>query len=765
MSPVHESVQHLSLHVSGRVQGVGFRPFVCRLAQQLGLEGSVCNDAHGVSIHIQGVTTAIERFESRLCSEAPTQADISTVQREILEPTAFAGFCIAESQSDKPAVTGTQIPADIGLCERCLAEFHDPNNRRYHDPFINCSDCGPRYSILHALPYDRSRSSMREFDLCPACQGEYRDPGSRRFHTQGISCPDCGPRIELFDKKGGPVAEGGEAVGKVAGIIKQGGVVAFKGIGGFHLLCDATHPQAVETLRRRKRRKSKPFAVLCRDLQMAQKLADLTGHEVEWLTSDAKPIVLVRPKAGTELSDRVAPEVGRLGLFLAYTPLQHLLFEHLDRPLVATSANLSGEPILYRADQVLDKLCSPGREVVDYVLDYDREIVNPCDDSLVQSINGKTVTLRLARGLAPFYLPFRSPFKGSVLAVGAQQKSSVALAGGEQLVLSPYIGDLHSLASLQRFERTIERLASFAPCEVSALGCDCHPHYHSTQWAQSHAEQNRVPLLEVQHHHAHVLACMAEFNLRRPVLAFSWDGTGWGDDGTVWGGEVLLADARRYQRALHLKPFKLLGGDLANRQPKRVALSLLFEQFVLEEVLALESPTVQAFSSDQIRQLYQMHQQNLNSPLSSSMGRLFDAVASLLGVVQTLDYEGQGGLLLEALYDRRVFESYSWNLSDEQMDPGPVVERLLSDRKQGASLRGMVSRFFNGLVELVEQVSDRYPHLPVVATGGVWQNQTLLTLLDRRFENRTQTLYFQQDTPMNDAAIALGQLWYREINA
>ncbi len=758
--------KHVRLHVSGRVQGVGFRPFVYQLATRLGLQGTVCNTGNGVTIHLVGQTEYLAFFQQQLKTQGPIHASIQSISAHSLPFTNYDSFQIIESQPGSllnQTKQTNQICPDIAICQTCLAEFNDPYNRRYLDPFINCSDCGPRFTIMHQLPYDRQHSSMQAFELCECCQKEYENPLDRRYHTQGICCPQCGPKIRLYNAQHELLSKDIDAIQQLAECLKQAGLVAFKGLGGFHILCDATNDLAVAKLRLRKHRACKPLAVLCKDLAMAQDLADLTQHEEALLTSYAQPIVLVNKKNQrnqTELSDLVAPDTNRLGVMLAYTPLQHLLFQFFDQPLIATSANLSGEPILYQAEELFAKLCRPGFEVVDLILDFDREIFNPCDDSVVQSIESKQQTLRLARGLAPLYGSLPNRVAKSCLVVGAQQKSSIAFAQDSQWVLSPYIGDLHSLAASQRFQQTIQRLSELTSLKPEELLCDLHPDYVSRKWAENYAMQNNLPLGKVQHHYAHILACMAEFNLNHQVLAFSWDGSGLGDDGSLWGGEVFLADATSYQRVLYLKPFKLLGGDLANQQPRRIALSLLFAQMSLTEVLVLDSPTVQAFTPVEIQQLHQMYQRNLNSPLSSSMGRLFDGVASLLGLMQNLDYEGQSGLLLEALYDKNMTEAYEFDIFNGQIDMQPMLGQLLKNQQQGIDSPVMVSRFLNMLVNLIEQLAEQYAHLPVVVTGGVFQNKILLSLLVRCFQNKKQTLYFQQHTPINDGSIALGQLWW-----
>lgn len=772
--------QHLCLQVFGRVQGVGFRPFVYQQATDLSLKGSVCNTAQGLHIYVQGDLRALDSFQKHLLTHAPPQAVIQSIETQALPLADYQAFSIIQSQTDfEPSQLkhSCQIPPDISLCNHCLTEFNDPNNRRYSDPFINCSDCGPRYTIINRLPYDRQHSAMDTFEMCDLCLEEYQNPLNRRYHTQGICCPNCGPHIQLYDAAKNTLSEREAALKEVARLLKKGEIVAFKSIGGFHILCDATNETAVQKLRQRKRRSHKPFAVLCSNLDMAKQFSVLSPHEQALLKCDANPIVLVTKKETCALSDSVAPDSHRLGLFLAYSPLQHVLFKYCDRPLIATSANHSGEPIIYQQESIFTKLCRPGYELVDYVLDFDRAIVNPCDDSIVQSVDGKSaVTLRLARGLAPYYGHFSKEqtqyFKKMqlhpnkpIVAVGAQQKSSVAFSGKDHWMLSPYIGDLHHFSGQQRFDQTLQNLQTLTQTSFDVLACDAHPDYSSSQWAKKNSEQNTLPLVKVSHHYAHVLACLAEYQLTEPVIAFSWDGSGLGTDGSLWGGETLIASSNHFHRIMHLRPFKLLGGDLASQQPRRVALALLFDLMPLQHVLELDNPTVNAFSEFEIYQLYKLYENNLNSPETSSMGRLFDAVASLVECVQILDYEGQSGMRLEALYDESVVEAYEINAGDHygtayhQIELEPILWQIIKDQQSGRSNTDIVSRFFNMLVNLIDIVAGRFKTYPVVVTGGVFQNQTLLKLLCQRFEHKEQALYFQQKTPINDGSIALGQLW------
>lgn len=765
------NLQHHHIILTGKVQGVGFRPWVFQQAQQLELVGSVYNAGQAVVLSLQGLESQLAEFQHRLHHQLPPQAQIQQITQKVLPLADFQVFQILPSQPSESALNTLEMPVDLALCDACLAEFNDPNNRRYQDPFISCSDCGPRYSMLRAMPYDRAHTAMADFPMCHCCEQDYQDPNNRRFHTQGICCPDCGPELAYYDAQHRLVSKGVEAVSQVKKRLQQAGLVAFKGIGGFHLLADATQTAAIAKLRECKHRPAKPFAVLCRDLEMAQQLADLTAHEKHLLCSPAHPIVLVKRRQDSalapSLSDAIAPSLTHIGLFLAYTPLQQLLFESVTVPLVATSANLSGDPILSDRQAVFKHLARADAPVMDGVLDFNREIVNPVDDSVVQSVVGKTVTLRMARGLAPFSLSIsakdnptqRARQAWSFLAVGAQQKSTFAMGHHNQILLSPEGGDLQMLAAQHQFKTQIHRLRQWTDIAPQAWVCDLHPNYVSSKWAQQQAESEQS-VYRVQHHYAHLLACMAEHGLTEPVLGFSWDGTGYGSDKTLWGGEVLLASVEGFERLWHLAPMKLLGGEKAIRQPRRIALAWLFERYSLEAILRMSNPTVKAFSALEIQQLYQLDQSNLNCPVTSSMGRVWDGVASLIGIQQQLDYEGQSGLLMAEHYDFSVKEAYDFNLSGHQIDLSQMIEQLLFDQQAGEPPAKMVSQFINMLVELVATLANQKPDLPVVLSGGVFQNKVLLQQLIKRFENQSQSFYFQQKTPLNDAGIALGQAWW-----
>jgi hydrogenase maturation protein HypF len=755
----------------------------------------VRNESDGVHIRLEGDAGKIEAFLHRLHSELPPLARIDSIRVENAVLMECEGFEIVHS--DAAAPKSTAVSPDVTVCDACLAEMRDPADRRYGYPFINCTDCGPRYTITRTVPYDRPNTSMATFEMCGECRREYEDPTSRRYHAQPIACWSCGPGLSLrlkneerrvkseefwnasqsdasFLKR----EEGKELINRIivetATLLKEGAIVAVKGLGGFHLMCDATNDEAVRRLRERKHRPSKPFALMVKDLTRAETLCEMNTKERELLTSKERPIVLLkkRGKAPTKilnsqlstlnsLSDSVAPGIDRLGLMLPYTPLHHLLFDHLDLPLVATSANLSDEPIIRDGRELEEKL----GHVVDAILDHDREIVNACDDSVVQVIGGAWVQwLRAARGVAPLTLPLAAKRKaGRVLAVGAQQKNTIALSLEDRIILSPHIGDLGSLESMEYFERTVETFRRFYDFTPDTVVHDLHPNYETTKWAKELRIKNEELRIDgVQHHYAHALAAIAEHDENGPVLAFVWDGTGYGDDGTIWGGEVLVADTKGFERVGHLRPFRLLGGEKAVRKPRRVALALLFELYTLDEVLVMENPTLGAFSPGEIRLLHQAWQKGLNAPLTTSMGRLFDAVASLTGVCQRVSYEGEAGLLLEAAASKRSEEFWKASLCDafyfekkeEQtiFDWEPLVRRLAEG--DDAAVEG----FIPALAELIVTVAGDHPDLPIVLGGGVFQNRTLCEAVLPGLEGRRVLL--PRHTPVNDGAVALGQLWY-----
>lgn len=733
----------VTITVKGVVQGVGFRPFVYREAKAHGIRGFVVNTPDGVVIEAEG--PRCEAFIAALRENPPERARIDSFTVTSREPGDYTDFDIRDSTLGEGSVA---IPLDTALCPACQREMDDPANRRYRYPFINCTDCGPRYTILQIPPYDRVRTSMKHFTMCAKCQGEYTDPSSRRYHAEPISCPECGPKLTFLDNNG--LEAEGDPLALAVSMLREGKIIALKGLGGFHLMCDATSDAAVSELRLRKHRKAKPLAVMFRSLEQCERYADIDEDERAIITGAIKPIVIVRAQTGTNLSAEVAPLIDRLGVFLPYTPLHRLVFEAIDFPLIATSANISDEPIIVRTKEIARRLGN----VVDGILSHDRSIVNALDDSVVQIAKGRVVMLRMGRGFAPHTISVSDPIEKNILAVGAHQKSAIALGVKKNMVLSGHIGDLGSIEADDYFERTIQTFKRFYDCEPTLLIRDIHPQYSSTQYVKGQNTEH----CGVQHHYAHILACMAEYGLNEKVLGFAFDGTGYGEDGNLWGGEVMIADTDGYERIGFLKPFALIGGDKAIKEPRRIALSLLFECYSLEEVLALQSPTVEAFLPHEIRQLHHMWLKKINAPLSSSMGRLFDGVASLGGFVQSLDYEGQGGMIMERFVDERVDEPFEFTVKDGVIDVSSMVGEIVALSRQPDAKRLISSRFIATVESIMETFASIYPDLPIVIGGGVFQNRALMSRLYRRFgEGR---FYAQQQTPINDGSIALGQLYY-----
>ncbi|ADV45352.1 carbamoyltransferase HypF [Nitratifractor salsuginis] len=749
-----------TLRIRGIVQGVGFRPYLYRLAKRYGLNGFVRNDERGVETVIEGEAAALEAFLQALSAELPPLARIDGMEVHEIPAAGYESFEILSSHSSSDK--STAVSPDIALCDACLAEMRDPCNRRFGHPFITCTDCGPRYSIIRTVPYDRPNTSMARFPMCDKCRAEYEDPASRRYHAQPIACPECGPVLQFWRKTGmekgrWEVEDGeqGSLIEKAAKMIREGKIVAVKGLGGFHLVCDASNAEAVAALRRRKRRPSKPFAVMVKDLAMARSLAQIDAGEEALLRSKERPIVLLKkadPYLSAIVDDPIAPGIDRIGLMLPYTPLHHLFFDFLDVPLIATSANLSDEPIIREGKELREKLGG----VIDAVLDHNREIVNACDDSVAQIVAGRVQWLRVARGIAPLTLQLDKTIDKPMLAVGGNQKNTLALAFESKIVLSPHIGDLGTLEAMEYFDRTVKTFERFYDFKPQIILCDLHPRYESRRWAERYKAKNpSVELHSLQHHYAHALAVMAEHNWRSKALAIVWDGTGYGSDGTIWGAEALLCDAGSFDRVASLRPFRLLGGERATREPRRVALAMLFELLSLEEVLALDSPTVAAFKPREIRLLHQAWKRGANAPLASSMGRLFDVFASLTGLCQHLGYEGESGLRLEAEATRKSMRGDAGELltlREGQIDWEPLLKRLIRGESVSASA------FIHALAESIVKIAERYPDLPVILSGGVFQNKTLLERVLPLLKNR-EVLLPRQVAP-NDGAIALGQVWW-----
>lgn len=705
--------------IEGIVQGVGFRPFIYKIATSLNLNGFVKNTPKGVEIELQGDIKQLDIFEQELHNKLPPLATIDNINTKILEALSNSDkFEIL--QSDKSNLKTTLVSPDIATCKDCI---EDIKSGRFKDYFAtNCTNCGPRYSILKTLPYDRSNTSMDKFEMCDECKKDYEDPLNRRYHAQPISCNKCGPKLNT-------------TVEKTASAIKEGKIVAIKGIGGIHIVCDAKNEDVLEKLREFKNRPTKPFAIMCKDIKQIRSLAYTNEKEIELLESHQRPIVILNKKQNDLISDLIAPHIDRVGCMLPYTPLHYLLFEFIDTPIVATSANLGGEPIIITKEQIEKKL-----PFIDFILDFDRDIINAVDDSVIQVVNNKVQTLRLARGYAPkvIKLPFKSDKK--ILAVGANQKSTIALMFEDSVILSPHVGDLDSLMSLEYFQRTVETFKKFYDFKPDMIVHDKHPSYESTKWAK----QQGIELFESQHHLAHIYATKAEFGLSGDYLGFSFDGTGFGDDKTLWGGEIFVGDERKY----YFKPIKLLGGEKAIKEPRRVALSMLFDRYSLEEVLELDIACTKEFTKQNIKLLYQSYMKNVNAPLSSSVGRIFDAIASFADLLHVQTYEGEAGLMCEMNYNPDIKECFVYKIVDGMID----IKYDLFDKN-------IVSKFINTLVKIIYDISKK-EDLQVLLSGGVFQNKTLLELISKKFDKSNVNYYYQIETPINDGGISLGQIYY-----
>jgi hydrogenase maturation protein HypF len=747
-------VKRLRLDVTGIVQGVGFRPFVYRLASAEKLHGFVCNTGDGVSIEIEGTATALERFLMRLDCEIPPHAAVHERRMSWLRPQAQEGFVIG--QSTKAGTYAAAVVPDIATCTYCLREVLDPEDRRYLYPFTTCAQCGPRYSIIEAQPYDRERTTMRHFHMCPACQAEYTDPTCRRFHAEAIACPECGPQLALWDNTGRTVAIRHSALPESAAALRRGMIVALKGLGGFQLMVDARNDDAVRRLRAHKRRLSKPFALMFPSLEALEEAARVGELEHHLLTSSGAPIVLLRARSGqTALAQSVAPDMPCLGAMLPYTPLHHLLLRELASPVVATSGNRGDEPIIADENEALEQLAG----IADCFLVHDRPIHRPIDDSVVRVIAGQEVVLRHARGYAP--TPFKQrKVSTPILALGGQQKVAIAAGCAGKYVLGPHIGDLTTAAARIRFARMAADFPKLHGIAPQIAACDRHPDYHSTQIASRFG----LEVQQVPHHVAHVLACMLDNGLEGPVLGVAWDGTGYGGDGTVWGGEFLTIERGRYCRVAHLRCFRLPGGEAAVREPRRAALGLLYDLYG-EGALAMTAlRPVAAFTPPERAVLATMLNRGINVPLASSAGRLFDAVAALLGFCQVGSFEGQAAMAVEFAADRATSTVslppavVRENVGAFVVDWRPLLAALIKRYIDGAAPEPLAAALHDGLVEAVVEVARSIGVQRVVLTGGCFQNAHLTERAVHRLRSAGFEPYWHHRIPPNDGGLAIGQI-------
>jgi hydrogenase maturation protein HypF len=753
------TVQRLRVAIRGAVQGVGFRPFVFRLATDMQLPGWVSNTASGVFIEVEGEAGQLREFLQRVERDKPSISFIQSIESTFLDPVGFSSFEIHASEGGAKTVI---VLPDIATCPECLADIADPTNRRYRYPFTNCTNCGPRFTIIESLPYDRPATTMKKFKMCPECELEYKNPHTRRFHAQPNACPECGPRLAYWDAEGKPLAEADEALLRAAAAIRAGKIVAIKGLGGFHLMVDARDDESVLRLRQRKRREEKPFALMYPRLYAVRGDCELDEKEERLLRSPESAIVLLRKKAEPRsgICASIAPRNPYLGVMLPYTPLHYLLMNELKFPVVATSGNLSDEPICTDELEAVERL----HGIADCYLVHDRPIVRHVDDSIVRIVAGRELVIRRARGFAPLPVQVKEQLP-PILGVGGHQKNTIAAAVGEQVFVSQHIGDLETREAFGAFEHVIESFKKLYEFVPQAVACDLHPNYISTKYA----ERSGLPVIGVQHHYAHVLACMAENELDAPVLGISWDGSGFGDDGTVWGGEFLWVTEDGFQRVAHLRTFPLPGSEKAVKEPRRTALGLLYEMYGEDISEKQDLPTMQSFSGQELKLICGMLKQGLNSPWTSSAGRLFDAVASLIDLRQTVRFEGQAAMELEALaMSAETADDYI--VHGKQCDGSyvldwePMIVGIRQDLWRGEPKAVIARKFHNTLVQMMieaaEHVSEtrKTADTGVVLTGGCFQNRLLTEMAIKRLGDVGYRVYWHQRIPPNDGGIALGQV-------
>lgn len=744
-----------AIEITGIVQGVGFRPFVYRLANECNLVGFIANTPAGVSIEVQGDTENVERFLERLPKEIPPLARLTSFVPRDAEPRDDPVFRILSSRLDAPPKA--LISPDVAVCGECLREMMNARDRRFRYPFINCTNCGPRFTIIRDVPYDRARTSMASFKMCGACRAEYDDPANRRFHAQPNACWDCGPQLQLWSALGSR-KDVVEPLREATRLIEQGGVLAVKGLGGFHLACNAKNESAVKRLRERKERVEKPFAIMVRRIEDVERFCDLVEPEKKQLLSCARPIVLLPRKHDSGIADAVAPRNRFLGVFLPYTPLHHLLFvSGKFDALVMTSANVSEEPIVIDNQEAAQRL----QGIADAFLVHDREIVRRCDDSVVRVSSGRVQQLRRSRGFVPVPVALERESK-PILAVGGELKNTVCVVRAGEAFLSQHIGDLENLESYKFFGEAVEHLQRILEVQPKVVAYDLHPDYFSTKWALGLPD---VELVGVQHHHAHIAACMAENHLDGKVIGIALDGTGYGTDEAIWGGEVLLADYSAFERAAHLEYVPLPGGAAAIREPWRMAVSYLVKHYG-KELGGLKLSFVQALDPSRLLIVLQMIDREINSPRTSSCGRLFDAVAALAGVRSTINYEAQAAIELEMAGHESTDEgAYPFDLlpdgSGWQIGTRPLFEALLRDLAARSEVKDISRRFHRGLAMLFAGLSEKIRESSklnrVCLSGGCFQNSLLLGMLLGALRERSFEVYFHAEVPAGDGGVSLGQ--------
>jgi hydrogenase maturation protein HypF len=741
------------VQVKGVVQGVGFRPFVYDLAKENDLKGWVLNDEKGVMIEIEGQKERVKNFLSGLSSPPPI-ARIENTAILYEAPLGYSDFEIKTSENGEDKCV--LVSPDIATCQDCLDELFDPRNPRFHYPFINCTNCGPRFTIITNVPYDRANTTMSPFKMCPMCSSEYHNPADRRFHAQPNACPECGPALQLFSNDGNLIKTH-DPLREAIVLLKRGAIIAIKGIGGFHIACDATKENVVASLRARKYREDKPFALMCRDMAVVKSLCVVDYIASDLLASKERPIVILPRKRDARIASSVAPFQKTLGVMLPYTPLHHLLFDQEVRVLVMTSGNVSDEPIVYSSKEAFSRLCT----VADFFLVHDREIYTRCDDSVVKPLGGTKVFFRRSRGFTPF--PIKLNKKGKhILACGADMKNTFCLTKDDYAFMSQHVGDMENFETLRSFELGIDLFKKMFQIEPELIVHDLHPDYFST----SYANRLDLPKIGIQHHFAHALSCMAEYSAKGPCLAIIMDGTGYGEDGCIWGGEFLQVNVQGYKRLGHLRYIPLPGGDKAVQEPWRMA--AIYLQRIYGRLEALSIPFLKEIDLERWSQIRLAVKSHINAPLCSSTGRLFDAVSAILGIRMAVNYEGQAAIELEQIAQCGEEGEYPFRVLDENgsiiWDPDPIIEAVVEDLKRKESPAVISARFHNSIVRVLSRTAKRMRQATglcdIFLSGGVFQNTLLLGRARDVLKEEGFNVHIHQNVPSNDGGISLGQAFY-----
>lgn len=745
------------LLVYGVVQGVGFRPFVDRFARENRLTGWVLNASSGVEIEVEGKRNDVKKFVDGFSENAPPMSLISHIDVSDLPPVGYKDFVIKKSIVQPQEFT--LISPDMATCEDCLKELQDPQDRRFGYPFINCTNCGPRYTIIRDIPYDRSKTTMKKFVMCPACQKEYKEITNRRFHTQPNACPDCGPKIWLLDSQGNEQA--GDGITKAKNLLSQGKILAVKGLGGFHLVCDAQNEEAVKNLRQKKRREEKPFALMVYSLEKSKAFCFISKEEEKSLLSIKRPIVLLKKKKASPIAPSVAPRSQDLGVMLPYTPLHYLLMDGSYLALVMTSGNISQEPIVFSNEEALERL----KGIADYYLLHNRDIYTRSDDSVVYIANKTETMLRRSRGYCPLPIHLGYPVR-HILACGAELKNTICLTRDKDAFVSQYIGDLENLEAFNSFEHTIHKMKRILKVNPRIIAYDMHPDYLSTKYAQEISEYDiKIP---VQHHHAHVASCMAENGLKKKVIGLAWDGTGYGEDGCVWGGEFLLADFLSFERKAFFSYLPMPGGERAIKEPYRMAISYLYQTFG-DDLIDLALPFLIQTDNKKLSAILETLKKGINSPLTSSAGRFFESISSIVGVRNKNTFEGQAAIELEylasSIQKRNNISAYPYLInqidSQYQIDVTPMIKQIVKESVNQKPSAGIAFAFHITMAQIAldvcRKIREECGITSVVLSGGVFQNRLLVSLLTERLDEQGFDYYIQQKVPANDGGISLGQ--------